>query len=41
MKLPLYISPVVDPMAWKQDAFQHFWDNLGAYTFLPSLFLGS
>ena len=22
-KLPIYVSPVLDPMTWKQDAFQH------------------
>ena len=27
-KLPLYISLVPDPMAWKQEAFQHPWDHL-------------
>ena len=34
-RLPLYISPVPDLMAWKQDAFQHPWDHLSAYAFLP------
>ena len=34
-KLPMYMSPVPDPMAWKHDAFQHLWDNLSAYAFLP------
>ena len=32
-KLPLYISPVLDPMAWKPDAFQHPWDHLSTYAF--------
>ena len=27
-KLPLYVSPVLDPIAWGQDGFQHSWDNL-------------
>ena len=34
-KLPLYISPVPDPMVWKQDAFQHPWDHLSACAFPP------
>ena len=32
-KLPIYISPVPDLIVWKQDAFQHPWDDLTAYTF--------
>ena len=35
VKLLLYISPVPDPMAWKQDAFQHSWDHLSDYSFSP------
>ena len=27
-KLPIYVSPVPEPMMWKQDDFQHSWDNL-------------
>ena len=34
-KIPLYMSLVWDPMAWKQDAFQHPWDHLSTYTFQP------
>ena len=30
-KQPLYVSLVLVPMAWKQDASQHPWDNLSAY----------
>ena len=33
-KLPIYISPVPDPMAWRQATSQHPWDDLLAYTFL-------
>ena len=33
MKLPSYISPVLDPMAWKQDSFQHPWNDLSAFAF--------
>ena len=34
-KLPLYVFPVPNPLAWKQDAFQHPWDHLSTYAFLP------
>ena len=34
-KLPLYVSQVADPRAWKQDMFQHPWDHLSAYAFPP------
>ena len=34
-KLPFYISPVLDAMAWRHDAFQHPWDYLSAYAFPP------
>ena len=27
-KLPIYVSPVPEPMMWKQDDFQHSLDNL-------------
>ena len=37
-KLPLDMSPVQDPMAWKQDASQHPWDDLSPTPFSPSLF---
>ena len=29
------VSPVSDPMAWKQDTFQHPWDNIHSYAFPP------
>ena len=32
-KLPLRLSPVPDPVAWKQDSSQHLWDSLGIYMF--------
>ena len=32
-KLLSYVSLVLDPMAWKQDAFQHPWDDRIAYAF--------
>ena len=32
-KLPIFRSPAPDPMVWKQDAFQHPWDNLSVYVF--------
>ena len=38
-KLPLYVSPVPDLKAWKQDIFQHPWDHLSAYAFLPFAWL--
>ena len=28
-------SPVQNPVAWMQDAFQYFWDNLNVYAFPP------
>lgn len=34
-KLPVYVSLVPDPMVWRQDALQHFWDNFHTYTFPP------
>ena len=34
-KLPVYCSPVPDPMAALEDAFQHPWDGLDAYAFPP------
>ena len=34
-KLPMYVSPVLDPLAWKQDAFQYPWDHLSANSFPP------
>jgi hypothetical protein len=35
-RLPLYVSPVKDPEAWKIDAFQLNWTNLEAYAFPPT-----
>ena len=35
MKLPLCGSLVPQSMAWKQDAFQHNWNDLSAYVFSP------
>ena len=32
-KLPLYVSPVPVPIAWKLETFQHLWDDLGVFTF--------
>ena len=34
-KLPLYVSPIPDPLAWKQDDIQHWGTNLNIYAFLP------
>ena len=34
-KLPLYVSLGLDPMVWKQGAFQHTWNYLGAYASPP------
>ena len=34
-KLPLYVFPIPDPMAWKEDDFQHSWDDLSVYAFPP------
>ena len=31
VKLHLYVSPVPDPRAWKQDSFQHPWGHLLTY----------
>ena len=35
VKPPLYVSPVPDPIARKQDAFQHSWAHLSTYAFPP------
>ena len=41
-KLPLCVSPISDPMAWKHDAFQHLWDNLSVcFSTVPSSRAGS
>ena len=34
-RLPVYCSPVPDPMAWHVDAFTAPWDHLEAYAFPP------
>ena len=38
-KLPLNVSPVPDPIAWKQDALHLPWNHLVAYTFPPFILL--
>ena len=35
-KLLSYVPLVLDPTVWKQEAFQHPWDDLSAYTFSSS-----
>ena len=40
-RLPVYCSPVPDPMAWQVDAFTIPWDNLEAYAFPPTAILRS
>ena len=39
MKLPMYMLPVTDAMAWKDDAFQHRLDVLNIYAFPLFVFL--
>ena len=34
-KLPLYVSPLPDPAAWKEDALLIPWDDLETYAFPP------
>ena len=34
-RLPVYLSPLEDPMSAGTDAFLQCWDNLQAYAFLP------
>ena len=34
-RLPLYVSPLPDPMAWKRDAFSFPWEELDLYAFPP------
>ena len=34
-RLPMYVSPVPDPRAWKIDALTFSWKNLQAYAFPP------
>ena len=39
-KLPLFVSPVPDPMATAVDALSLSWENLDAYAFPPTAILG-
>ena len=39
-KLPLFVSPVPDPMATAVDALSLSWENLDAYAFPPTVILG-
>ena len=39
-KLPLYVSPVLYPISWKEDTFQHSWDDLNIYASPPFTLLG-
>ena len=39
-KLPLFVSPVLDPMATAVDALSLSWENLDAYAFAPTAILG-
>ena len=34
-QLPLYVSPLPDPGAWKEDAFAFQWEGLDMYAFPP------
>ena len=34
-RLPLFVSPVPDPLAWKVDALSLAWNGLSAYAFPP------
>ena len=34
-QLPLYVSPLPDPRAWKEDAFSFQWEGLDLYAFPP------
>ena len=34
-KLPIYESPIPDPVAWEQDALHQPWDNFFAFAFPP------
>ena len=38
-RLPVYCSPVPDPMAWEVDAFTMPWDHLDTYVFPPCAIL--
>ena len=38
-RLPLYVSPVLDPAAWGVDALSLSWDSLFAYAFPPFVLL--
>ena len=39
VKLPLYVPLLLDCMVWKEDAFQHPWNDVSAYTFPPFILL--
>ena len=34
-KLPIYVTLVLHPIVWKEDAFQHSRDHLEVYAFFP------
>ena len=34
-RLPVYVSPVQDPLAWKVDALSISWEGLSAYAYPP------
>lgn len=38
-KLPTFVSPVPDPLAWAVDALSLNWEGLGAYAFPPTVLL--
>ena len=38
---PIYESPILDPTAWEEDAFQHLQDKLDIYSFLLPWFRGA
>lgn len=39
-KLPVYVSPLPDPQAWREDALSFSWANLWVYAFPPIPLLG-
>ena len=39
-KLPMYVSPIPDPMSWREDAFQLSLDILSIYAYPPFDHLG-
>ena len=40
-RLPLYVSPLPDPKAWRRDAFSFLWEGLDLYAFPPFALLRS